>query len=386
MLPRGAFFNTLREDMSGAIPESLKQFADPSRPKELRLMAARGLVPASPRDLSRILYYLTRDVDEDVSREAGETLSGMPAEVVSTIISDAGAEPGLLDFFARALADEAMLQKILLNSSATDETVAYLAERVHDQNIIDLIANNHERIARSCEIVEALSKNPLITRSTMDGVIDFLKLYMGDKFGFPPEADAGEDGDTEPVSSQAEISAEALPESSFLDEFEIDSELIVEEEADYEADESAEEHRSPGTLNQSVYIKISALNVGQKIKLALLGNREARAILVKDPNRIVSRAVLKNPRITDTEVVQIAQSKIVSDEILREISEGRKWTRLYQVKLALVTNPKTPPHISIGLLKQLREFDLRNLRWNKNVSGVVATAVKNMMKERNERK
>ena len=373
--------------MSGVIPESLKQFADPSRPKELRLMAARGLVPASPRDLSRILYYLTRDEDEDVSREAGETLSGMPAEVVSTIISDPSAEPGLLDFFARALADEAMLQKILLNSSATDETVAYLAERVHDQNIIDLIANNHERIARSYEIVEALSKNPLITRSTMDGVIDFLKLYMGDKFGFPPEADAGEGGDAEPVSSQAEISAGALPESSFLDEFEIDSELIVEEEAGYEAgDESGEEERPPDIINRSVYIKINALNVGQKIKLALLGNREARAILVKDPNRIVSRAVLKNPRITDTEVVQIAQSKIVSDEILREISEGRKWTRLYQVKLALVTNPKTPPHISIGLLKQLREFDLRNLRWNKNVSGVVATAVKNMMKERNERK
>ncbi len=349
-------------------------------------MAARGLVPASPGDLSRILYYLTRDVDEDVSREAGETLSGMPAEVVSTIISDASAEPGLLDFFARALADEAMLQKILLNASATDETVAYLAERVHDQNIIDLIANNHERIARSYEIVEALSKNPLITRSTMDGVIDFLKLYMGDKFGFPTEMDAGEGGDTEPVSSQAEISAEALPESSFLDEFEIDSDFIEEDEADYESDESAEGQRSPDTLNQSAYIKISALNVGQKIKLALLGNREARAILVKDPNRIVSRAVLKNPRITDTEVVQIAQSKVVSDEILREISEGRKWTRLYQVKLALVTNPKTPPHISIGLLKQLREFDLRNLRWNKNVSGVVATAVKNMMKERNERK
>lgn len=352
-------------------------------------MAARGLVPASPGDLSRILYYLTRDVDEDVSREAGETLSGMPVEVVSTIISDASAEPGLLDFFARALADEAMLQKILLNASATDETVAYLAERVHDQNIIDLIANNHERIARSYEVVEALSKNPLITRSTMDGVIDFLKLYMGDKFGFPTEMDAGEGGDTEPVSSQAEISAEALPESSFLDEFEIDSDFIEEDEADYESDESdesAEGQRSPDTLNQSAYIKISALNVGQKIKLALLGNREARAILVKDPNRIVSRAVLKNPRITDTEVVQIAQSKVVSDEILREISEGRKWTRLYQVKLALVTNPKTPPHISIGLLKQLREFDLRNLRWNKNVSGVVATAVKNMMKERNERK
>ena len=375
--------------MSGAIPESIKQFVDPSRPKELRLMAARGLVPASPRDLSRILYYLTRDEDEEVSREAGGTLSGMPSEVVSTILTDTAAEPGLLDFFARALADEAAFQKILLNNSATDETVAYLAERVHDQNIIDLIANNHERIARSNDIVEALSKNPLITRSTMDGVIDFLKLYMGGKFALFSGADAGEDEDAGAAPAQAEANGAPIPESSFLDDFEIDDELLQEseDEADYEeGDESAEEHHSHDTINQSLHIKISVLNVGQKIKLALLGNREARAILVKDPNRIVSRAVLKNPRITDTEVVHIAQSKIVTDEILREISDSRKWTRLYQVKLALVTNPKTPPHISIGLLKQLREFDLRNLRWNKNLSGVVATAVKNMMKERNERK
>ncbi|MEZ4546931.1 MAG: hypothetical protein R3B51_04085 [Thermodesulfobacteriota bacterium] len=375
--------------MSGAIPESIKQFVDPSRPKELRLMAARGLVPASPRDLSRILYYLTRDEDEEVSREAGGTLSGMPSEVVSTILTDTAAEPGLLDFFARALADEAAFQKILLNNSATDETVAYLAERVHDQNIIDLIANNHERIARSNDIVEALSKNPLITRSTMDGVIDFLKLYMGGKFALFSGADAGEDEDAGAALTQAEANGAPIPESSFLDDFEIDDELLQEseDEADYEeGDESAEEHHSHDTINQSLHIKISVLNVGQKIKLALLGNREARAILVKDPNRIVSRAVLKNPRITDTEVVHIAQSKIVTDEILREISDSRKWTRLYQVKLALVTNPKTPPHISIGLLKQLREFDLRNLRWNKNLSGVVATAVKNMMKERNERK
>lgn len=375
--------------MSGAIPESIKQFVDPSRPKELRLMAARGLVPASPRDLSRILYYLTRDEDEEVSREAGGTLSGMPSEVVSTILTDTAAEPGLLDFFARALADEAAFQKILLNNSATDETVAYLAERVHDQNIIDLIANNHERIARSNDIVEALSKNPLITRSTMDGVIDFLKLYMGDKFGSPLDVDSVDEEDAGAAPARDEANGAPFPESSFLDDFEIDEELLqeAEDEADYEeGDESGEEHHSPDTINQSLHIKISVLNVGQKIKLALLGNREARAILVKDPNRIVSRAVLKNPRITDTEVVHIAQSKIVTDEILREISDSRKWTRLYQVKLALVTNPKTPPHISIGLLKQLREFDLRNLRWNKNLSGVVATAVKNMMKERNERK
>jgi hypothetical protein len=128
------------------------------------------------------------------------------------------------------------------------------------------------------------------------------------------------------------------------------------------------------------------LNIGQKIKLSIMGNREARTILIKDPNRIVSKAVLKNPRLTDSEIVIISQSKIVNEEILREIADSRKWARLYQVKLALVNNPKTPPHVSINLIRQLRDFDLKNLRWNKNLPGVISTAVKQIIEDRKEKK
>lgn len=368
--------------MSTDLPDSLKQFVDPERPKEMRLMAARGLVPVAPKDLMLVLYTLTRDTDEEVAGEAKQTLVGMPPEVVSSVLSDTGSEQGLLDLFARVLTDEEKLQKILLNNTSSDETVAYLAERVHGQNLIELIANNHERVARSYEIVEALSKNPAITRSTLDGVIDFLKLYMGKKLDMPGLADDSEDAAEKAGDMNAEsiIQDIEVPDGSFLDEFELDAELVEEDEGE-EA-----ESQAPDTLNQSVFVKISTLNIGQKIKLAILGNREARTILIKDPNRIVSRAVLKNPRLTDSEAVLISQSKIVSDEILREIAESRKWARLYQIKLALVTNPKTPPHISITLLRHLRESDLRNLRWNKNLPGVIATAVKQMMQERRDRK
>ncbi len=108
--------------------------------------------------------------------------------------------------------------------------------------------------------------------------------------------------------------------------------------------------------------------------------------MIKDPNRIVSKAVLKNPRLIDSEIVLISQSKIVSEEILREIADSRKWARLYQVKLALVNNPKTPPHVSINLIRQLRDFDLRSLRWNRNLPGVISTAVKQIIEDRKEKK
>lgn len=367
--------------MTENLPDSLRQFTDRDRPKELRFMAAQGLVPATPKDLTLILYYLTLDKDTDVAGEARKTLKGMPSDVISTVLSDTGTQSGLLDYFARNLDDDGLLHRIALNNAASDDTVAHLAEATHSQSLIELIANNHERVARSDMIVEALSKNPAVTRSTLDAVIEFLKLYLGRKFPFAGTPQAEEPLEPETDAAPA-VDADTILEGvtgSFLDDIELDDELV-------EDSGEEEDHHAPEVHNQSVMVKISMLNIGQKIKLSIMGNREARTILIKDPNRIVSKAVLKNPRLTDSEIVLISQSKIVNEEILREIADSRKWARLYQVKLALVNNPKTPPHVSINLIRQLRDFDLRNLRWNKNLPGVISTAVKQIIHDRKEKK
>ncbi len=346
------------------------------------MMAAQGLVPATPKDLTLILYFLNLDDDPDVAEEARKTLKGMPSDVISTVLSDTGTHPGLLDYFAGVLDDESRLQQIVLNNSALDATVAHLAEKTRSQVLIELIANNHERVARSDGIVEALGRNPAVTRSTLDGVLEFLKLYLGSRSAVPGLAAEEDQPLSETDTALAEDAAALLEgvNESFLDGIELDAELVED------SGEGEEEEQAPDTHNQNVMVKISMLNIGQKIKLAILGNREARTILIKDPNRIVSKAVLKNPRLTDSEIVLISQSKIVNEEILREIADSRRWARLYQVKLALVNNPKTPSHISINLIRQLRDFDLRSLRWNKNLPGVISTAVKQIMQERREKK
>ncbi|MEQ9619254.1 MAG: hypothetical protein RIG61_08785 [Deltaproteobacteria bacterium] len=367
------------KDYSESLPEPVRKFADPSRPKELRLMAARGLVPLIPKDITLVLYLLISDNDGEVSEHARKSLSEIPADVVSSVLGDPGTNSGLLDYFARTISDEKQLQKIILNNSARDDTIAYLAGAVHAQNLIELIANNHERIVRSADIVESLSKNPVITRSTLDAVIDYLKLYMGKKYDIPdlvhPEdAPVSQNPESEDAH---EGEADYEVQESFLDDVDIDEELVEENDEDGEPSE---------IRHQNYQIQISMLNIGQKIKLAILGNREARTVLIKDPNRIVSKAVLKNPRLTDSEIVSISQSKIVSEDILREISDGRKWMRLYQVKLALVNNPKTPPHISVNLIRHLRDVDLKNLRWSKNLPGVLTTAVRQIIQDKRDRK
>ena len=96
--------------------------------------------------------------------------------------------------------------------------------------------------------------------------------------------------------------------------------------------------------------------------------------------------MLKNPRLTDSEVATISQSKIVSEDILREISDNRRWTKMYPVKLALVNNPKTPPHISVSFIKHIRDFDLKSISWSKNLPRVITNAAKKVMRERKDRK
>ncbi len=124
---------------------------------------------------------------------------------------------------------------------------------------------------------------------------------------------------------------------------------------------------------------LTSLPVPDKIKLATLGRREQRAILVRDPNRIVSTAVLSSPKLTDTEVENFARMQNVSDEVLRLIGTSRAWTKNYAVVSALVKNPRTPTAVSMPLLTRLVERDLKGLAVDRNVPESVRLAARKQL-------
>ena len=123
-----------------------------------------------------------------------------------------------------------------------------------------------------------------------------------------------------------------------------------------------------------------------KIKLATLGRREQRAILIRDPNRIVSTAVLASPKLTDTEVENFSRMQNVSDEVLRIIGTSRTWTKNYLVVSSLVKNPRTPPAISLALLGRLVERDVKGLTVNRNVPESVRLAARKQLDVMQSRK
>jgi len=137
-----------------------------------------------------------------------------------------------------------------------------------------------------------------------------------------------------------------------------------------------EEKGAPGEeeRRQSKQVEIQSLPVAEKVKLALTGDKESRGILIKDSNKQVQEAVLENQRLTDHEIVAIVTSRITSEDILRKIAENRNWVKYYQVRLGLVSNPKTPLPISLKLLDTLMLADLKRLSKSKSISNVIATA------------
>ena len=117
--------------------------------------------------------------------------------------------------------------------------------------------------------------------------------------------------------------------------------------------------------------KISAMSVAERMNLAMKGSREERAVLIRDPNKIVGVAVLSSPKLTEMEVESIAKMTSISDELLRIIANTRAWVKNYGVTVALTRNPKTPVAVSMNMLARLNDRDLKVLSTDRNVPEIL---------------
>jgi hypothetical protein len=124
------------------------------------------------------------------------------------------------------------------------------------------------------------------------------------------------------------------------------------------------------------------MSMAQKLKLALRGNREARAILTRDTSTMVQRFLIENPRLSDDEIANIAKSRTIVAEVLGRIAKNREWLGIYLVRVALVNNPRTPLPIALSLVSTLQERDQRVLAKSHSVPTAVAQAARRIMMSR----
>jgi hypothetical protein len=129
----------------------------------------------------------------------------------------------------------------------------------------------------------------------------------------------------------------------------------------------------------SKYKIAMTLGIGEKIKMALSGDKEWRAILIKDTNKLISASVIKNPRITDGEILTILKVGVQNDEIIRLICANKEWIKNQMIRKALVSCPKTPLPNALRYLATLSEKDIAGFAKSKNISSVVSAQAKRIL-------
>ena len=337
------------------------KFVKPDSPKEVRIMAARGAVPLSPREVVTILYILCHDKDGEVKKTAIETLRNFSPEIILNLI-DTDLDPSVVDFLVRYHKERHLFyEKAVTNKKTLDETISHLASE-SSIHILELIALNQERLSKSEEILRALFKNPNVKGATRQKLMEFLE-------------DSGySDGVISPADENIdeEVGSGITAKTPVGGEDEEDGETIA---ADMGEDLDG--------LNLAQ--RIMRMNVGEKMKIAHTGDKEVRSILLKESNKPIIGAVMRSPKITEGEILVLAQSKHSHDEILRLITLNREWLKNYAIRLALVTNPKTPTGVAIRLVNTLYKKDLKDIAASRSIPSVVVNSAKKMLIAREKR-
>jgi len=132
--------------------------------------------------------------------------------------------------------------------------------------------------------------------------------------------------------------------------------------------------------------RIQRMNIGQKIKTGMKGDKEARTILIKDTNRDVYMAVLKNPGLKENEIEMLTKNTGTNVEILRAIANNREWVANRNILNGLVMNPKTPVNLSIRFLSRLGRKDIEFIAKSRSLPVALRNNAKRMVSTKVKRK
>ena len=319
--------------------------------------------------MSRLIELIRQSaVPAGVIRTAAKgELSLPPAEMVEVLVYLAGHSSNVREDAQNTLAswtDEA-LRPVLADPKTPREVLNYF------------LAPRNLRLA----LLEAIAKNPSLTSEQAAHIrADLMRLRA---LSADHKADYGGDGaaDQWVAEHAAEIKAEEGKAFSLVGGIEgnSDSETATEitEEALANAPKNEEEPERLSTLQ-----KLARMTVGERVQLAMRGNREERSILIRDGAKIVSSAVLASPKVSEAEVENFASMKNVQENVLREIARNRKFIKSYPVLKNLTSNPRTPLDLSLTLVKNILGPDLKALSQNKNIPDTLRKTALKLFKMR----
>jgi hypothetical protein len=139
---------------------------------------------------------------------------------------------------------------------------------------------------------------------------------------------------------------------------------------------ASEEPGSDNTPRVSTTAALAQMTFPQRLKAAVKGSKEVRAVLIRDPNKLIASTVLSSPKVNSAEVAGFAKMANVSEDVLRIIGANRAWMKNYNVVVGLTKNPKTPLGMTLNLLNRLNDKDLQLISIDRNVPEVLRQAAR----------
>ena len=355
----------------------VSRILDGTAPQQARAAAARGALPIPRTELVRLFVFLLKDDDAAIRKDAAASLSGLDDNALNDVFGPGLCTPEVFTYFSHsaiAAGDGELAGRVAYHPDAPAEALEILAGSGNPE-ILALLLTNQDRLLANPVLMDLLLANPELRPDQRSWIHETRARAERQAEGKPAVAEK-EGPAADPDEQDITIEDVARILNVDIGELMTASEIAGGDE--FQQVDASDEIRG-------AYQKIMTLNTAQKAILAMKGGREERTILIRDTNRVVALAVMKNPRMPDGEVESIAGMRNVHEEVLRTIGANREWTKNYSVALALVRNPRTPPGISTNFIVRLNNRDLKFLSKDKNVPEIIRRMAKKTSDLREQR-
>ena len=341
----------------------------PDSPRELRLFAARGLLPLSNDDRIRAVLAVLVDGDSEVASSARDTFAAVPHDDVVRFLEDANPTAGEVDAIGRHSLDEFVLERVIRHRAVGDETLLALAGVVTGSPQDALIVNQ-VRLLRQPELIRALLDNPGLTADGRRRLNELQEEFF--------EKDARR-REMERQRREEERRLAEQEAKGIVFEDAAEEEALTGGEAGLPAGEGADEDGLSSANLAQTFRRISVMTVKEKVELAQKGTKEERRILIGDVNKLVSMAVLNCESLTMAEIESFCMMRHLNSDLFQEIAATREWVRKPKIQLALVMNPAVPMSITLPLVKFLGMRELRHISRDRNLSEGIRTAARKIL-------
>ena len=396
-------------------------------PSNVMRSASKGALTLPVGEILEILILLTNN--PVFSKDAAMTLAGWDEKSCLQVLADPQTPYEVTSYFLDPKNRRPKLLPALLENPAVREAALIELAQTQSREIVDMMLAS-QRVRQSTDILHALGTNPHITDQEKADIEMALRNVGLDTVQIhavlePVEEVAGEDA---PTAYEIENAAAIAAEEAAGKEFELLGPIeevigdptveipalitLAEAQATIAAVLPAgeitaatatapaleavplpvQDAEKPQTIPEvekekltervSVLQKIKRLTVGQRVQLAMRGNKEERSILIRDGSKLVSAAVLVSPKVSESEIENFAALKNVQEQVLRDIARNPKYKKNYPVIRNLANNPRTPLDLSLGLMNHLMVMDLKNLSMNKNVPETLRKIAHKRFKEK----